>query len=104
MLAAFATKGSDGIADLARTRGVPDRERPRQAVYVDPFLTDNPKTPGEREGPERVDVIAVTHGHCDHVGDTVALSQRFPECRDRREVELKGWLGEEGANIGECPG
>ena len=37
----------------------------RKRVYVDPWLS-NPKCPeGERE-PERVDLIALTHGHDDH--------------------------------------
>ena len=48
-------------------------------IYVDPFLTGNPKTPEGEGRPERVDIIAVTHGHSDHVGDTVALSQTFPD-------------------------
>ena len=34
-------------------------------------------------------MIAVTHGHSDHVGDTVALSQAFPEAQIVAQVELK---------------
>ncbi len=53
--------------------------------------------------PERVDIIAVTHGHGDHVGDTIALSTAFaPEIV--AQVELKGWLGNNGANVGQVPG
>src|SRR5437763_806859 len=44
-----------------------------ERIYVDPFLTGNPSTPDTERSPERVDVIAVTHGHGDHVGDAVAL-------------------------------
>jgi L-ascorbate metabolism protein UlaG (beta-lactamase superfamily) len=73
-------------------------------IYVDPFLSDNPKTPDEEKEPERVDVICVTHGHGDHVGDTVALSQRFPDAHVIAQIELKSWLGSQGANIGELPG
>jgi len=73
-------------------------------IYVDPFLTGNPKTPDELKTPERVDVIALTHGHGDHVGDTVALSQRFPEAPIVAIVELKAWLGGQGANVGPLPG
>jgi L-ascorbate metabolism protein UlaG (beta-lactamase superfamily) len=63
-------------------------------VYVDPFL-DNPKCPeGERE-PERVDLIAVTHGHGDHVGSTVELAQRFGAAVVAI-VELRGWLSGQG--------
>ena len=66
-------------------------------VYVDPFLTGNPKTPEKLKSPERVDVIAVTHGHSDHAGDTVAISRAFPEAQIVCQVELKGWLGAQGA-------
>ena len=45
-------------------------------IYVDPFLNGNPKCPQSELEPERVDVIAVTHGHGDHVGDTVDLAKK----------------------------
>ena len=64
-------------------------------IYVDPFLTGNPKTPdGERE-PARCDLILLTHGHGDHLGDTVAIHQRF-DCPVVAQVELRGWLGANG--------
>ena len=65
-------------------------------VYIDPFLTGNPKTPEDEREPERVDVIAITHGHGDHVGDAVELSQKFPDAEIVCQVELKKWLGEAG--------
>ena len=72
-------------------------------IYVDPFLSGNPKCPESEKEPERIDVIALTHGHGDHVGDTVELSKRFnPEIVAM--VELKGWLGQQGADVGEMPG
>jgi L-ascorbate metabolism protein UlaG (beta-lactamase superfamily) len=71
-------------------------------VYVDPWL-GNPRCPDAEKEPERIDVIALTHGHSDHVGDTVELSQRFsPEIVAL--VELKGWLGSQGAAVGDMPG
>ena len=73
-------------------------------IYVDPFLTHNPKTPDDERSPDRVDVICVTHGHGDHVGDAVELSQRFPDAEVIAQVELKAWLGAQGANVGELPG
>jgi len=45
-------------------------------VYVDPWLS-NPKCPDSEKDPERIDVIAITHGHGDHVGETVELSKKF---------------------------
>src|SRR4051812_25276108 len=68
-------------------------------VYVDPWLS-NPKCPDSEKEPERVDVIALTHGHGDHVGETVELSKQFsPEIVAM--VELKSWLEDQGATVGE---
>jgi L-ascorbate metabolism protein UlaG (beta-lactamase superfamily) len=44
-------------------------------IYVDPFLNGNPKCPEDEQKPERVDIIAITHGHGDHVGDAVEISK-----------------------------
>ncbi len=44
-------------------------------VLIDPFLTGNPMaaaTPDEVEP----DIILLTHGHADHIGDTVAIAKR----------------------------
>ena len=64
-------------------------------VYVDPFLHGNPKCPEGEQEPERVDLIALTHGHVDHVGDTVALAQKHG-CTVVAQVELAEWLGSQG--------
>ncbi|HZO50008.1 MAG TPA: metal-dependent hydrolase [Gaiellaceae bacterium] len=64
-------------------------------VYVDPFLHGNPSCPEGELEPERVDLIALTHGHGDHVGDTVALHRRFG-CPVVALVELRGWLAGQG--------
>ncbi|HVV59237.1 MAG TPA: metal-dependent hydrolase [Gaiellaceae bacterium] len=73
-------------------------------IYVDPFLQDNPTTPESEKEPERVDVIALTHGHGDHAADVVRLSQAFPDAEIVAIIELKSWLGKQGANTGSLPG
>jgi L-ascorbate metabolism protein UlaG (beta-lactamase superfamily) len=63
-------------------------------LYVDPWLS-NPKCPdGERE-PERVDIIALTHGHGDHVGESADLGRRFSP-KLVAIIELAAWLEGEG--------
>ncbi|MEW6428431.1 MAG: metal-dependent hydrolase [Thermodesulfobacteriota bacterium] len=44
-------------------------------LLIDPFFTGNPLAPVAADS-LAVDYILVTHGHGDHVGDTVALAQR----------------------------
>ena len=44
-------------------------------VLVDPFLTGNPKAAASAEQVQ-ADAILLTHGHGDHIGDTVAIAQR----------------------------
>jgi len=72
-------------------------------VYVDPWLS-NPKCPDGEKEPERIDVIAITHGHGDHVGETVELSKKFEPKAVIAMVELKAWLKDQGAKVDELPG
>jgi L-ascorbate metabolism protein UlaG (beta-lactamase superfamily) len=64
-------------------------------IYVDPFLNGNPSCPESELEPERCDLILLTHGHDDHVGDTVKLYERF-DCPVLAIVELRGWLSSQG--------
>ena len=64
-------------------------------IYVDPFLHGNPKCPESELEPERCDLILITHGHGDHVGDAVAIQQRFG-CPVIAAVELREWLTTQG--------
>ena len=69
-------------------------------IVIDPFLTNNPKTPPQYKNLDalgKVDVILVTHGHGDHVGDVKVLAEthRRDRARARRPhrhmVDL-GWV------------
>jgi L-ascorbate metabolism protein UlaG (beta-lactamase superfamily) len=44
-------------------------------VLIDPFLTGNPKAAASADE-VAADAIIVTHGHGDHIGDTVAIAKR----------------------------
>ncbi len=72
-------------------------------IYVDPWL-DNPKCPENEKEPERCDVIALTHGHSDHVGSVVELTKKLGQLPIVAMVELKGWLKGKGAQTDDMPG
>ena len=63
-------------------------------ILVDPFLTGNPKA---AVGPDDVDPthILLTHGHPDHIGDTVAIAKRAG-APVVAIVELAQEIGDEG--------
>jgi L-ascorbate metabolism protein UlaG (beta-lactamase superfamily) len=44
-------------------------------VLIDPFLTGNPKAAVEA-GDVPADLILISHGHGDHVGDSIAIARR----------------------------
>ena len=64
-------------------------------ILVDPFLTGNPSCPEHLKQPKHVDAIFLTHGHGDHLGDTVALAKKF-DAACLAIVELGAWLAKQG--------
>lgn len=66
-------------------------------IYVDPWLS-GPNTPEGERVPDQVDIIAVTHGHVDHIGDTIELSNTH-ECHVIAQTDLVAWLDRNGARI-----
>jgi L-ascorbate metabolism protein UlaG (beta-lactamase superfamily) len=64
-------------------------------IYVDPFLNGSPTCPAGEQEPDRADVVAVTHGHGDHLVDTVAIAQKHGSTVVAQN-ELAGWLGKHG--------
>ncbi len=63
-------------------------------VLIDPFLTGNPKAAASADEVEP-DVILLTHGHADHLGDTVDIAKRTG-ATVVAIVELANEIGEAG--------
>lgn len=66
-----------------------------KTIYIDPFLSQNPKTPDSFKNPESADYILLTHGHEDHVGDTIDIANRTG-CSVVSQVELSNLLKNHG--------
>jgi len=63
-------------------------------VLIDPFLTGNPKAAVTADEVS-ADAILLTHGHADHLGDTVAIAKRTG-AEVVAIVEIANELSEEG--------
>ncbi|MDZ7718875.1 MAG: metal-dependent hydrolase [Balneolaceae bacterium] len=66
-----------------------------QVIYIDPFLSGNPSTPDDQKNPDDIEFILLTHGHEDHVGDTIELAEKTG-CKVVSNVELSGLLKKKG--------
>src|SRR3954471_16944383 len=69
-------------------------EHDGKTVLVDPFLTGNPKASATADEVQ-ADAIFLTHGHSDHLGDTVDIAKRTG-ATVVAIVELAGELRESG--------
>ena len=69
-------------------------------VLIDPFLTGNPAAAVSADDVEATTLL-LTHGHADHVGDTVAIAKRTG-APVVAITELAGELGEEGLEVNDC--
>jgi len=72
-----------------------------KVIVIDPFISKNPKTPKALKDLSKIgqiDLLLVTHGHGDHVGDTVALAKQSGakvviNADMGRTFFTLGWLG-----------
>lgn len=63
-------------------------------ILIDPFISGNPQATVKADE-LMPDFIVITHGHADHLGDTVAIAKRTgATCITT--FELANWLGSQG--------
>jgi L-ascorbate metabolism protein UlaG (beta-lactamase superfamily) len=65
-----------------------------QRILIDPFLTNNPAA-AIKADEVQADFILVSHGHGDHVGDTVAIAKRTG-ATVISNYEISGWFEKQG--------
>jgi L-ascorbate metabolism protein UlaG (beta-lactamase superfamily) len=63
-------------------------------VLIDPFLSDNPAAAATPDNVE-ADFIVVSHGHGDHIGDTVTIAKRTG-ATVISNFEIANWLIQQG--------
>jgi L-ascorbate metabolism protein UlaG (beta-lactamase superfamily) len=69
-------------------------------VLIDPFLTGNPKAAATADEVSATTIL-LTHGHADHVGDTVAIAKRTG-APVVAITELAGELEADGLEVRNC--
>ena len=65
-------------------------------IMIDPFVQSNPMCPNELHTVEDLDLLLITHGHFDHMGDAVAVAQ---SARPKHVIaihEIGVWLSGKG--------
>src|SRR5258708_23135837 len=66
-----------------------------KTLLVDPWVMGNPVCPEKEKNVKAVDIMLVTHGHGDHIGDAVEIAKKH----NPKVVgipELCGWLVKKG--------
>ncbi|HZV73177.1 MAG TPA: metal-dependent hydrolase [Conexibacter sp.] len=66
-------------------------------VLIDPFLTGNPRAAASADELDATTIL-LTHGHADHIGDTVAIAKRTG-ATVVAVVELANEIGGEGVDV-----
>lgn len=65
------------------------------SILIDPFIEQNPVFPKSYVFPEKLDLILVTHGHFDHIGDAVPLAKKY-NSTVLAIYEVASWLASKG--------
>lgn len=66
-------------------------------LLIDPYFSGNPAATASADK-VTADFILVTHGHGDHIGDTVAIAKRT-DAAVISNAEIAGWLGKQGLKV-----
>ena len=71
-------------------------ETNKARLVVDPFITGNPLSPVKADEIQ-TDYILISHGHGDHVGDSVAIAKRTG-AMVISNFEIQNWIAAQGVD------
>ena len=66
-----------------------------KTIILDPWVMGNPACPANEKSVKKVDIMLVTHGHGDHIGDAVEIAKKHNPIVVGIP-ELCGWLASKG--------
>ena len=64
-----------------------------QRIIIDPWLKDNPSTNETVDSIGKIDFVLITHGHFDHVGDSIEILKANSSAKCIANFEICNWLG-----------
>lgn len=67
-------------------------------LLIDPFVMSNPSCPDECKSFERLDVVAITHAHADHMSDVVQVCAENDPVAVVGQPEIAAWLRSQGVD------
>ena len=68
----------------------------KKKMIIDPWLNDNPSTNETPDSIGEVDFVLITHGHFDHVGDSIEILKKNKSAIAISNFEIGQWLGKKG--------